>query len=138
MRRTNRRSGWRGRGPLDGISIQPCAVFQRVPPLRSFYVWTDIPTDCEFILDYEDDEDEADAGSGKKGRQKKKSWRYRWPDEVRDEVLARLLKLNKERFEEEVRLGLHALGKGKSTKTKKTKSINEATLDFEEGEPTHE
>ena len=39
--------------------------------------------DCEFLLDYEIDEETW----GKK----KKPWRYRWPDEVRDEVLARLL-----------------------------------------------
>jgi hypothetical protein len=28
-------------------------------------------------------------------------WRYRWPDELRDEVLARLLALNKERYSQE-------------------------------------
>ena len=53
------------------------------------YGWGDIPTGCEFLLDYEIDEEE-------RGR-KKKPWRYRWPDEVRDEVLARLLALNAER-----------------------------------------
>ena len=42
------------------------------------------------------------------GRQKKKPWRFRWPDEVRDEVLARLLKLNAERAEEERLTALHA------------------------------
>ncbi|MEP0872762.1 N-6 DNA methylase [Trichocoleus desertorum AS-A10] len=57
------------------------------------YGWTDIPTDCEFLLDYEDD----DEGTSKR----KKPWRYRWPEEVHDEVLARLLKLNQERAEEE-------------------------------------
>ena len=57
------------------------------------YGWTDIPNECDFFLDYEIDEDES-------GR-KKKPWRYRWPDEVRDEVLARLLALNKERAAEE-------------------------------------
>ena len=36
---------------------------------------------------------------------KKKPWRYRWPDEVRDEVLARLLALNAERAVEEARAG---------------------------------
>ena len=50
------------------------------------YGWRDIPTDCEFLLDHEIDEE----SSGKK----KKPWRYRWPDEVREEVLARLLALN--------------------------------------------
>ena len=50
------------------------------------YGWHDIPTDCEFLLDHEIDEESW-------GR-KKKPWRYRWPDEVREEVLARLLALN--------------------------------------------
>ena len=44
------------------------------------YGWTDIPTDCEFLLDYEIDDDET-------GR-RKKPWRYRWPDDIHDEVLA--------------------------------------------------
>ena len=53
------------------------------------YGWDDIPTDCDFLLDYEIDEETW-------GR-KKKPWSYRWPDGIRDEVLARLLKLNAER-----------------------------------------
>ena len=57
------------------------------------YGWTDISTDCEFLLDYEIDEETW----GKK----KKPWRYRWPDEVRDKVLARLLALNAQRAAEE-------------------------------------
>ena len=69
------------------------------------YGWTDIPTTCEFLLDYEDDEEADDPGSGKARRPKKKPWRYRWPDEIRDEVLARLLELNQKRHEEEVATG---------------------------------
>lgn len=65
------------------------------------YGWDDIPTGCEFLLDY-DDEDDDEEGSG---RRRKKPWRYRWPDVVRDEVLARLLKLNAERAEEELLAG---------------------------------
>ena len=57
------------------------------------YGWNDILADCEFLLDYEIDE--ATWGH------KKKPYRYRWPDEVRDEVLARLLALNAERAAEE-------------------------------------
>ena len=57
------------------------------------YGWDDIPTDCEFLLDYEIDEQTW-------GR-KKKPYRYRWPDAVRDDVLARLLALNAERAVEE-------------------------------------
>jgi hypothetical protein len=54
------------------------------------YGWTDLQPTCEFLLDYED-EDEEKAG---KASTKKKPWRYRWPDEFRDEVLGRLLALN--------------------------------------------
>ena len=61
------------------------------------YAWSDIPTDCEFLLDYEIDEEEWGNI--------KKPYRYRWPDEVRDEVLARLLELNAERAKEEARSG---------------------------------
>ena len=63
------------------------------------YGWTDIPTDCEFLLDYEIDEETW-------GKKKKKPYRYRWPDEIRDEVLARLLELNASRAAEEARAGL--------------------------------
>ena len=64
------------------------------------YGWTDIPTACEFILDYAVEEPEP----GRRAR--KKPWRYRWPDEVRDKVLARLLELNGARAEEERAQGL--------------------------------
>src|SRR5262249_23038644 len=58
------------------------------------YGWTDLKPTCEYLLDYEDEEE---AG----GRQRRKPWRYRWPDDFRDEVLARLLELNKVRAEQE-------------------------------------
>jgi hypothetical protein len=64
------------------------------------YGWNDIKTDCEFLLDYEIDEDEWGD--------KRKPYRYRWPDDVRDEVLARLLELNAERAKEEARSGAAA------------------------------
>ena len=62
------------------------------------YGWRDIPTDCEFLLDYEIDEEEQAST-------RKKPWRYRWPDDVRDEVLARLLELNAKRADDEIRAG---------------------------------
>ena len=72
------------------------------------YGWTDIPTDCDFFLDYEIDE----ATWGRK----KKPYSYRWPDTVRDEVLARLLALNAERAAEEARAGKTSRStRGKST-----------------------
>jgi hypothetical protein len=63
------------------------------------YGWTDIATDCDFFLDYEIDEETWGD--------KKKPYRYRWPDAVRDEVLARLLDLNQRRHQEEIAAGLH-------------------------------
>ncbi len=64
------------------------------------YGWSDIQTTCDFFLDYEIDEEEWGD--------KKKPWRYRWPDAVRDEVLARLLELNAERAKEEALAGAAA------------------------------
>ena len=50
---------------------------------------------------------------------KKLPWRYRWPDDVRDDVLARLLALNAERYAEEVAQGLHSKGGKQATKASK-------------------
>jgi hypothetical protein len=47
---------------------------------------------------------------------KKLPWRHRWPDAIRDDVLARLLALNAERFAEEQAMGVQ--GKGGKTPTK--------------------
>jgi len=69
------------------------------------YGWTDIRPTCEFLLDYEDEDEEEEGG---RARTRRKPWRYRWPDDVRDEVLARLLKLNAERAAEERRAGAAA------------------------------
>jgi hypothetical protein len=70
------------------------------------YGWTDIRPTCEFLLDYEEEEDEDEPGARKSKR--KKPWRYRWPDDIRDEVLARLLDLNQKRAEEERLAGVTA------------------------------
>lgn len=84
------------------------------------YGWSDIPTAYEFLLDYEIDEEEW-------GR-KRKPWRYRWPDDVRDEVLVRLLELNTKRAREESRSGGAAKKRGKPTpkrtpKTERTEDL---------------
>ncbi|TWT80494.1 hypothetical protein CA13_19130 [Planctomycetes bacterium CA13] len=74
------------------------------------YGWDDLAESarCEFLLDYEEEEDDADAGppaaGARKKSKKKKPWRLRWPDEFRDEVLARLLELNEQRHQEELLL----------------------------------
>jgi hypothetical protein len=86
------------------------------------YAWHDLAQSatCEFLLDYEDDEEEESEVSGQRSaRQKKKPWRYRWPDPFRDEVLARLLELNKQRAEAERVAGLTSTPSNmKSNRTK--------------------
>lgn len=107
------------RSPLT-LYATPTAALAAVQRLRTLhaamdtavltaYGWSDLlpKCTCEFLLDYEDDESESTAEESS-GRKKKKPWRYRWPDEIRDEVLARLLKLNAERAEEEKLAGAAA------------------------------
>ena len=108
------------------------------------YGWSDVPTACGFGLDYLDVEDDPqlpdelqeriDSGElffwdandaldfqgqlqayGAITGRRKLPWRYRWPDAVRDDVLARLLALNAERYAEEVALGLHSSGTRKGS-----------------------
>lgn len=78
------------------------------------YGWTDLHPTCEFILDYEQEDDE--------GSSKKKPWRYRWPDPVRDEILARLLALNAKRAEQE-RLSGAAVATTKAVNAKPTQRV---------------
>lgn len=68
------------------------------------YGWGDLAAvaRCEFLLDY-DEEDDDEPGAKKAKR--KMPWRLRWPDDFRDEVLARLLELNEQRHQEEVLAG---------------------------------
>jgi Eco57I restriction-modification methylase/restriction-modification enzyme MmeI-like protein len=61
------------------------------------YGWSDIYPTCQFILDFEEDTDRSPGTPNRK----KKPWRYRWPDEIRDDVLGRLVALNDTRAKEE-------------------------------------
>lgn len=72
------------------------------------YGWDDIPTECQFLLDYEIDEEEWGN--------KRRPYRYRWPDAVRDEVLARLVALNGERTAAERRSGASRAARGRGTR----------------------
>jgi hypothetical protein len=85
------------------------------------YSWTDIPTTCEFRLDYEDEEP-SDIQPTEGKRQRKKPWRYRWPEATHDEVLARLLELNQQRHEAEKLGGKQAEKKAKKPKAKGAKA----------------
>ena len=62
------------------------------------YGWNDLAETarCGFFLAYEVEEDDFEVRKSKR----KKPWRLRWPDEFRDEVLARLLELNEQRYRE--------------------------------------
>ncbi len=71
------------------------------------YGWDDLAETarCEFLLDFLDDDEDSEDSSP---RRRKKPWRLRWPEEFRDEVLARLLELNEQRAAEERRSGATA------------------------------
>jgi hypothetical protein len=112
-------------GPDDGSELE-AEILPQAPSrwyLTGFLVPLEAgeahlkPT-CEFRLDYEDEEDQELATSNQElpSRRRRKPWRYRWPDDFRDEVLARLLELNRQRAEEERLSGAAESGRGKSTK----------------------
>ncbi len=83
------------------------------------YGWTGLKPTCEFLLDYEDEEE--NGGTSKK----KKPWRYRWPDEFRDEVLGRLLARNRDLAEKEVISGRGVeSGASKGRKTRREGARN--------------
>jgi len=127
------------RSPLT-LYATPAAALAGVQRMRALhaamdtavltaYGWTDLLSKCtcEFLLDYEDEESDAEESTGRK---KKKPWRYRWPDEVRDEVLARLLKLNADRAEEErladVATAMSGTPKPKKSRTKPSAGVTPA------------
>ena len=66
------------------------------------YGWVNCRPTCNFFPEFDDEEEGEEESTSKKKR-----FRYRWPDETRDDVLARLLVLNQQRYEEEVLAGLH-------------------------------
>jgi len=58
------------------------------------YGWKDLHPACNFFPEFDDEEQEDDDSRPGRGRRKK--FRYRWPDQIHDEVLARLLALNRD------------------------------------------
>jgi len=94
------------------------------------YGWTDLKPTSEFLLDYDEEEEDENGGTPSPqrspgGRGRKKPWRYRWPGEFRDEVLARLLELNKQRAEEEALTGAAAEGAAKKSRKTRGRAGNE-------------
>jgi hypothetical protein len=86
------------------------------------YGWTDIRPTCEFLLDYVAEERDTPGKASKR----KKPWRYRWPDDIRDEVLGRLLELNATRAKNEEMAG-GVSQKRSSRKTRKTVATPSST-----------
>ena len=70
------------------------------------YGWNDLvqTAHCEFLLDFEEPEDEE----GNRKMKRRRPWRLRWPDSLRDEVLGRLLELNEKRAKTEALSGISA------------------------------
>ncbi|HEV2578801.1 MAG TPA: DNA methyltransferase [Acidobacteriaceae bacterium] len=66
----------------------------------SAYGWHDLQPVPAFFLEF-NEEDEEDEG--RFGRVVQKKYRYRWAEEIHDEVLARLLALNLERASQQAR-----------------------------------
>ncbi|MBS1805501.1 MAG: N-6 DNA methylase [Acidobacteria bacterium] len=101
------------------------------------YGWDDILPVCEFFPEFDDEEDEDENG-----RPKRKNYRYRWPDAIHDEVLARLLELNRQRAEEErpeaelQRLSWEDGATGAAAKPKRGRSKNGAKNDTIAEKPT--
>ena len=91
------------------------------------YDWTTVRPICDFFPEFDDEEDEEES------TRKKKRYRYRWPDEVRDDILARLLILNQHRYEEEVLAGLHDKTEGSRSSRRNSASAGEE-LDEDQGE----
>jgi hypothetical protein len=83
------------------------------------YGWPDIRPRCEFVSQFEDEGDEDENG-----RPSRKRYRLRWPEEVRDDVLARLLILNEQR----------AAAEALEPKMKKKKSKHIAAPLFDSGD----
>ena len=85
------------------------------------YGWTDLQPVHAFILDYQEAAEEQ-YGAKKK---RKEPWRYRWTDNFRDEVLTRLLELNRLRAEEERQAAKPAAVKTKQSRKKKDQVTQE-------------
>jgi hypothetical protein len=87
--------------------------------------------DAGDALDFQGQLQATGAISGRR----KLPWRYRWPDAVRDDVLARLLALNAERDAEEVALGLHSKAAKEAARAGRASAAGAATEGKRRGRP---
>ncbi|KOR34637.1 N-6 DNA methylase [Planktothricoides sp. SR001] len=122
----------------------------------SAYGWSDPTPECGFALDYLDTDPDhsyppdiqdridshdlffptADAAlefaNAVQTGKRKLPWRRRWDEPTHNDILARLLQLNQERYDAEIRLGKHSQGKKKQTKppSKPKKEVNSDQLNL--------
>jgi hypothetical protein len=106
------------------------------------YGWSDINPECGFALDYLDTDSDQSYPPDIQERidshdlffptaeaalefenvvrtgKRKLPWRYRWDETTHNDILARLLELNQQRYDAEIRLGKHSQGKKQQTKQK--------------------
>ncbi len=89
------------------------------------YGWIELAerATCEFLLEHEEEEDNTDESASRR----KKTCRLRWPDEFRDDVLARLLELNEQRAADERRSGATVEKKAGKKGTQKKSGKKKAT-----------
>jgi hypothetical protein len=93
------------------------------------YDWDDIEPQCQFIPEFDKEETEDEPA-----RRAREKYLYRWPDELRDEVLVRILKLNRQRALEEGQLlpadgdsGLSVNGENEKKKKAKATKTEQST-----------
>jgi hypothetical protein len=92
--------------------LAPIGEERRNRTMLGAYGWTDVSTTCVVRLDYEEPEGEESGATHRNERRL-----LRWPENVHDEVLTRLLALNQLRAEEERKMATPKQEKPKAPKT---------------------
>ena len=125
------------------------------------YGWDDISIDYGFVPDYLEVEDESIFSSSLQDRiktqdfffqdpdeahsferqlqtqtssKRKPSWRYRWSNETREEIISRLLQLNSDRHSEEEAKCLYKNKKPLFSQHTKNKNINNSSIEISKNE----
>ena len=87
------------------------------------YGWLDMQEPCDFEPEFADEDEDDDTALDGRKKPKKKKFRLRWREEIRDKLLARLLELNRQRAVEQGTV-VHAMERDES-KTKKKPEAQE-------------
>ena len=94
--------------------------------VREAYGWSDLDLEHGWLKTVTQTE-KKNRKTGLKEAVEKVDWRYTISEQAKNEVLKRLLKLNHERYEEEVKQGLHDKKGKKKTGAKKEAKEKEAS-----------